>query len=76
MKKLAITLMISGLFLLAVSEKDLISFLIEGTEIVFFQNFHAPFFGSFAFRAALMIVGGIFLLTGAWLYKKYGFEKD
>lgn len=76
MKKLAITLMVSGLLILAISEKDLISLILGGIEIVSFRNFHASFFGSFAFRTALMIVGGIFLLTGALLYKKYGFENE
>lgn len=71
MEKTGMGLMLGGLVFIIAAEKDWFSIMMNSLEIFFMNDFHSPFLGSFGFRLSMMILGGIFLLLGGFIYRKY-----
>lgn len=69
MKKIGYGSMVAGILLFVISSMDLISILLMIAETLFSLHLHASFFGSFIFRAALLLAGALLLLIGALLLK-------
>lgn len=71
MEKPGIGLMLSGLLLMVGAEKDLLSIIMRCFELYFVKDFHISFLSSFGFRVLMMTVGGILLVFGGLIYRKY-----
>lgn len=70
MEKTALVLMSAGILLFVAAGADLVSIVLSIIETIVSLDLHAAYFGSFFFRALLVLAGGAALLVGGILYKK------
>lgn len=58
-----------GVLLLVLAGADILSIIASVIENIWDINLYAAFLSSFVFRTFLVLLGGIFMLIGGYLYK-------